>query len=103
MADTLSIKALLTVQDGSLELLERVRTHKKAMDRMLELARTAADGKSIQRLAVLHITNLEVAREFQSQLCAALPCPPSMLMVELTPGLSVHGGAGAVGVALVTG
>jgi DegV family protein with EDD domain len=102
MADTLSIKALLTVQDGSLELLERVRTRKKAMDRMLELARAAADGKSIQRLAILHVTNLEEAREFQSQLCAELPCPPSTLMVELTPGLSVHSGAGAVGVAIVT-
>jgi DegV family protein with EDD domain len=102
MADTLSIKALLTVRDGSLELLERVRTRKKAMERMLELARTAGGGKSIQRMAILHITNLAEAQEFHSQLCSTLPCPPSTLMVELTPGLSVHGGAGAVGVSLIT-
>jgi DegV family protein with EDD domain len=102
MADTLSIKALLTVRDGSLDLLEKVRTRKKAMERALELAQACAVGKNIQRLALLHVTNLGEAQVFQSQLCAVLPCPQDTLMAELTPGLSVHGGAGAVGVALVT-
>ena len=102
MADTLSIKALLTVKEGSLELLERVRTRRKAMERVLELASAAAAGKHIQRLAILHVTNLAEAQEFQAQLSAAVACPPDTQMVELTPGLSVHGGAGAVGMTLVT-
>ena len=101
MADTLNIKALLTVNDGSLELLEKVRTRRKAMERVLELTAAAADGKSIQRLAILHVTNQVEAQEFQSQLGMALACPPDTQMVELSPGLSVHGGAGAVGLTLV--
>ena len=42
-----------------------------------------------------------VTREFFDQLCKAIPCPDETLYTELTPGLSVHSGAGMVGVAFV--
>src|SRR5512139_1507818 len=48
MASLLSIKPLLTIQDGKLELLERIRTQKKAWSRVIALAAQAANGKPIE-------------------------------------------------------
>jgi len=102
MADTLNIKPILTIQDGKLELLERIRTRKKAVERVLELTRASANGKTIHRIAFMHVNNLKEAQELQSQLCNLLPCPSSVIMTEFTPGLSVHAGSGVVGVTLLT-
>lgn len=103
MADTLNIKPLLTVQDGKLDLLERVRTRKKAIDRLLELTCKSVNGKPVKRAAVIHVTDPEGASELQQLLCKALPCPEQIITTEFTPGLSVHAGSGVVGVAIVTG
>ncbi len=102
MADTLNIKPILTVRDGKLDLLERVRTRKKAIERVLELTRSSVNGKVIERAAFLHVNNLEGAQELQSQLCNLLPCPSSIIMTDFSPGLSVHAGSGVVGVVLLT-
>ncbi len=103
MANTLNIKPILTIQDGKLVLLERVRTRKKAVERMIELARQSADGKAIQRAAIIHVNDLEGAHELEALLRAQMPFPASVLTAAFTPGLSVHAGTGVVGVVLLTG
>lgn len=99
----LNIKPVLTLRNGKLELLERVRTRSKSLARVVELAAEAAGGRPIARMAVLHVNVLDEAKAFEAQLRAALPCPQEILIAEMTPGLSVHTGAGLLGVALVTG
>lgn len=101
MADTFNIKPILTVQEGKLDLLERVRTRRKAIERMLDLLSSAADGKPIQRAAVIHVNDLQGARELQKQLRSVLPCPDEIMTAEFTPGLSVHGGSGVVGAVIL--
>ena len=103
MADTLNIKPLLTIQEGKLDMLERIRTRKKAIDRMLDLTRQSIDGKTIKRAAVIHVTDPQGASDLEQQLRAALPCPEEIITTEFTPGLSVHTGSGVVGLAVVTG
>jgi DegV family protein with EDD domain len=103
MADTFSIKPILSVQDGKLDLLERIRTHKKAMQRLLELTQSAISGHSIQRIAILHTHNPAGALEFKIMLQASLSYQGDIIIAEFTPGLSVHTGPGVVGVAFVTG
>jgi DegV family protein with EDD domain len=102
-ADTLNIKPVLKLQDGKLELLEKVRTHKKALERMLELTTQSLNGKPVQRAAVIHVCNLEGAQLFRDQLCTHLGCPADTMIVEFTAGLSVHTGAGMLGVAVLAG
>ena len=103
MADTLNIKPILTIQDGKLELLERVRTTKKAHNRVLELVRLSINDKPIEKAAAIHVNNLLGAETLQSMLCEALSVPGPVLTVEFTPGLSIHAGAGLVGLVLLVG
>ena len=101
MAGWLNIKPILTIQDGKLELLERIRTQKKAWSRVIDLITEAANGQPIERLGIVHVAAPQAAKEFEQQLRASLDCPADMLVSDLTPGLSVHTGTGLVGAAIV--
>ena len=98
----LNVKPILTLRGGKLDLLEKVRTRSKALARVIELAGEAAAGRPISRMAVLHVNVPDEAAEFAAQLRGALPCPDEIIIAEMSAGLSVHTGAGMLGVALVT-
>ena len=101
MADTLNIKPILTMQDGKIVLLERVRTRTKAVERMLELVYTSLNGYPIDRAAIIHACNPEGAEELKKILCAGVGCPPEVIVADFTPGLSVHTGSGMVGLVVI--
>lgn len=101
MANLLNIRPILTVRDGKLDLLEKVRTRRKAWARVIELAVQAAGGRPVERAAIVHINVPAEARQFEEQLRASLPCPDDIVIAEFTAGMSVHAGAGMVGVVLV--
>jgi DegV family protein with EDD domain len=101
MAGLLSIKPILTLQDGELQMLQRVRTRRKAWSRVVDLADEALGGRPAERMAILHVDAPAEARQFEEQLRDRLPCPEKIMFAELTPGLSVHTGAGLVGVVAV--
>lgn len=103
MAGILNIKPILTIKDGKLDMLEKVRTRKKAWARILDLTAESAGDKPIERMSVLHVASPEDALLFKDQLTASLQCPQEIHIAELTPGLSVHTGPGFVGVVFVRG
>jgi DegV family protein with EDD domain len=103
MASVLNIKPILTIRDGKLDMLEKVRTQRKAWARVFELTQNAAQGRSIEQMAILHVDALEDARRFQEQLSEHVACPTDIIVAELSAGLSVHAGAGLVGVSGVIG
>jgi DegV family protein with EDD domain len=98
----LEVKPVLTVIDGKLQLLERVRTQGKSWARAVELIVEATAGRKIERLGIIHVNALDAARGFETLVRAALECPKDALYAEMMPGLSVHSGAGLVGAVLVT-
>lgn len=102
MAGVLDIRPLLTVKDGTLQMLERVRTRTVAMNRLVNLIVTATEGKTIERVAIYHINNLAEAKVLESRLREKLQLPPELNIVEFTPGLSVHAGPGMVGAVLLS-
>lgn len=102
MANLLNVKPILTIRDGKLDMLERVRTQRKAWARVIELAEQALAGRDAERMVILHVDAPDDARRFQEQLCDHVTCSGQVFTAELGAGLSVHAGAGLVGVAVVT-
>jgi len=101
MASLLRIRPILSLREAKLDLLEKVRTRKRAWARVIALTEQALAGRRAERVAILHVDAQEDARLFEQQLRASLPCPDAVIVAELTPGLSVHSGAGLVGVTVV--
>jgi DegV family protein with EDD domain len=101
MAGLLDIKPVLTIQNGKLELLEKIRTQNKAWKRAIDLCGEKATGHKIEKMAVMNVNCPEASFKFQTMLQAALPCPDETTCAEVTPGLSVHTGAGMVAVVFV--
>lgn len=102
MANLFDIRPVMTMIDGKLGLLEKVRTHRMAMNRLVQLLEKSVKDKEIVRAGIVHVNNLEDAKLLESRLRADLPMPAEILIAEFTPGLSVHGGTGLVAAVLVT-
>ncbi len=101
MASILNIKPILTIRDGKLDMLEKVRTRKKAWERALELSQEAIGNQKIERMALVHSNALEEAYAFEKLLQKRVTCPEDIIYANLTAGLSVHSGAGIVGLGFV--
>lgn len=101
MANLLNIKPILSIQDGKLDLLEKVRTKGKSWQRVIELVDHEVGEKQIEKMSLLHVNALEDAKAFKTQIRDHIKCPEKIPDYELTPGLSVHAGAGLVGVTFV--
>ncbi|HSB65266.1 MAG TPA: DegV family protein [Anaerolineales bacterium] len=100
-ASMLNVKPILTIRDGKLDLLERVRTQKKAWERVIELSAIQVGNQQIEKMSILHVNAPKMANEFKLEIQSRMHCPSEILSVEVTPGLSVHSGAGMVGTVFV--
>jgi DegV family protein with EDD domain len=101
VATILDVKPILTIRDGKLDLLERVRTQKKAWERVIELSARKAGDREIEKMCILHVNAPGMARQFEDEIRSRMECPSEILFAEVTPGLSVHSGAGMVGTVFV--
>jgi DegV family protein with EDD domain len=101
MGNMLNVKPILTIRDGKLDLLERVRTQKKAWQRVIELAAIKTGDNQIEKMCVLHVNAPEMAQQFSAEVRSRIRCPSDIPLVEVTPGLSVHSGAGMVGIVFI--
>jgi DegV family protein with EDD domain len=101
MAGLLDIKPILSLQNGKLELLEKIRTQHKAWNRAVELVAEKAAGRTIEKMAILNVKAPEAAKEFEGLLRGAVPCPEQISHAPMNPGLAIHTGAGMVAVVFV--
>jgi len=101
-ANLLDVKPILTIRNGKLDLLEKIRTQKKAWSHTIELISNASQGKIIERISVIHVNVPEKAEYFKELLKSSVACPDLIETREINPGLSVHSGAGMVGAVVVT-
>ena len=81
--------------------MEKVRTQEKAWERVIELTAISVGENRIEKMCILHVNGLKMAREFENEIRSKIQCPSDILFAEVTPGLSIHSGAGMVGTAFV--
>jgi DegV family protein with EDD domain len=93
----LSVKPILSVRDGEVAPVERVRTMNSALRRLVELV--VAFGPA-ERLGVIDGDSATNAAEVARQLQAHYP-ELTVDRGELGPVVGTHGGPGVVGVAVL--
>lgn len=89
----LQIKPILTINDGRIDLFEKVRTHKRAMERMLsEFDADANTGRSL-KVGVIHAGRYGDAVQLSQQLKSQYPNIETDVS-ELGPVVGAHTGPG---------
>ena len=102
LGTALSMKPLLCLdEDGRLVLDQRIRTISKAHAAMVERVAEVV-GDRAASIAVHHVDNHDGADEVGAVLTARLPQIESLTVTDMGPVLSIHVGAGAVGVVVQT-
>ena len=92
VGSVLQVKPVLTIADGQVAPLERVRTEERALTRVIELARQG-DG----RLCAL--VGHAAAEDSARRLAEALdPVAETLIVAPLGPVVGAHAGPGTVGV-----
>lgn len=98
----LNVKPLLEMQNGQIEAVEKIRTKRKALNRMLDLLEGKISGRTPVRLATVHanaepeaLALLETARQRFN--------PVESLVSPLSPVIGTHAGPGTVALAFMTG
>lgn len=97
----LQIKPILTITDGRIDLFEKVRTHRRAMERMLtEFDADASTGQHL-RVGVVHAQRLEDAVKLRDELTAKYPNIEAEVS-ELGPVVGTHCGPGLLALVYYT-
>ena len=97
IGNLLSIKPLLELADGRVHLLERPRTKKKALQRLLAIMRRHL-GSNPARIIVAHAAAPEEAESLREQVAKEFHCQ-ELFVSEFTPVIGAHTGPGLLGCA----
>lgn len=95
VGSALSVKPLLHLVNGKVEQLELVRTSEKALDRLVEIAASAARISS--DLAVHHVDAVDRAEAIAQKLCEVLGVP-EITVTQAGAVVGAHVGPGAIAV-----
>jgi len=91
----LQIKPILTIVNGKVEVFEKVRTHRRAMERLLVEFDTAARNDTPLQVGVVHSRRLDDAEQLKKELCDQYPKVRADVS-ELGPVIGAHTGAGVM-------
>lgn len=90
----IKISPVISVEDGDVKSIGRVRAWSRAVARLRELTLAQAP---LYRLAILHVANQSGAEQFLDSIQDV--APSDTLVIETTPTVGTHIGPGAIGVA----
>lgn len=96
LVSLLKIKPIVLLENGLIDVTEKVRTHRKAIDRMLEIALERVGPLAPANLAVVHAQEPEMGRDLLERAKALFNCQETFL-TDLTSSLVVHFGPGTLG------
>jgi DegV family protein with EDD domain len=102
LGTALNLKPILTVEAGRVEPVERVRTRRKALDRVVEIVAEKCAGKSPVHMATLHANSQEDAKYMLDQI-TPLVNPVESVFAAVSPAVGANTGPGTVGLAFMAG
>lgn len=102
LGTALKMKPILELREGRVESVERVRTRKKSLDRLLELVGDRVGGRTPVRLAALHAAAPDEAKWLIEKASQQFN-PTEIVHSEVSPVIGTHAGPGTVGMAFMTG
>jgi DegV family protein with EDD domain len=97
LGSALRIKPVLHIADGQVEPLEKPRTRKRAVSRLLELMTEQVGDAETVHAGILHCNAREEAEKLAQQMEDQFNCV-ELLITEAGPTIGAHGGPGTVGV-----
>jgi DegV family protein with EDD domain len=102
LGSALNIKPILELRDGRIESVEKVRTKRKALDRMIDLVVQQVANRTPVRLATLHANAENEAHVALSEAALRLQ-PIESVFASVSPVIGTHAGPGTIGIAYMAG
>jgi DegV family protein with EDD domain len=96
LASLLNVKPIINLEDGLLDVLESVRTRKKSLNRLLEIAEERVGTSNPINMGVIHARAPEVGQEMLDRATAGFNCQEAYV-TDLCASLTVHFGPGTIG------
>ena len=98
LGSLLSIKPILTIADGEVHPLERVRTREKAIAKLLELAQGEAP---VRGAAIVHSSTPEEVQRVKEGL-SSLVSPDDVIVAGFGPVVGTYAGPGGLGICVMS-
>ena len=95
------IKPILHIHEGRIDALDKVRTRRKALDRLMEIVAERVGGAGPIHAAVVHGAAPAEAEALRDRLAHTFDLA-EVNLAELSPAIGTHVGPGTVGVAFYT-
>jgi DegV family protein with EDD domain len=96
LASLLSIKPIVLLEDGLLDVVEQVRTQKKAIDRLIDILTERVGRSEPVNLAAVHAMAPEAGQALLDKAEGLFNCQETFI-ADLTSSLVVHFGPGTLG------
>jgi len=98
MASILNVKPIALLQDGLVNMVEKVRTRKTALDRVLSIGKETVGDKPVH-LGVVHARDIESGKALLEEAQKHFNIK-SVQMTDLSISLAINFGPGTVGLVL---
>ncbi len=98
VGSVLQVKPVLYFNEGRIDVLEKVRTTRKAKRRLLEIIEERMGTGTTVHAAITHADAPDEAEKLRQQVTERFNCV-EMFVCELSPAIATHVGPGTVGLA----
>ncbi|HQL92700.1 MAG TPA: DegV family protein, partial [Anaerolineaceae bacterium] len=102
LGSVLNLKPILMIRDGKIELVESVRSKKKALKRMIDLIERDIDGRTPVKIGPFHALAYDEMIEMEEEAIERLK-PVESIRSEVSPVIGSHVGPGTVSMAYLVG
>jgi DegV family protein with EDD domain len=96
-ASLLQIKPIIELKNGTIEVTQKVRSHAKAIDAMLDIMKNKVGDQRIHA-GIVHVRDVPDAEILQKEVLKRFNCI-DVVLTEVSTTLATHFGPGALGLA----